>query len=88
MILAKARSENVRYRIRINRTAVDQRRGKPQEEFILVGRWLTVKQVSNYLQISVAKVYQMAQGGEIPCCRLGQQWRFDREEIDRWMRRR
>ncbi|MCL6614734.1 MAG: helix-turn-helix domain-containing protein [Firmicutes bacterium] len=47
---------------------------------------MTVKQVSIYLQISVSKVYQMAQEGQIPCCRLGQQWRFDREEIDRWLR--
>ncbi|MGE5551375.1 MAG: helix-turn-helix domain-containing protein [Bacteroidota bacterium] len=50
-------------------------------------KWLTVRQVSDYLQISVSKVYQMAQAGEIPCCRLGQQWRFEREEIDRWLRR-
>ena len=56
------------------------------EEATLLGiKWMTVKQVSVYLQISVSKVYQMAQEGQIPCCRLGQQWRFDREEIDRWL---
>ena len=49
-------------------------------------KWMTVKQVSVYLQISVSKVYQMAQEGQIPCYRLGQQWRFDREEIDRWLK--
>ncbi len=75
----------VRYRIRLARVKTDTERSA--DSMLLEVRWLTVKQVSSYLQISVAKVYQMAQSGEIPCCRLGQQWRFDREEIDRWMRR-
>lgn len=57
-----------------------------EEAALLNIKWMTVKQVSVYLQISVSKVYQMAQEGQIPCCRLGQQWRFDREEIDRWLR--
>ena len=72
------------YLTRRNDQGRDQRR---DEDFLLAIRWMTVKQVSVYLQISVAKVYQMAQDGEIPCCRLGQQWRFEREEIDRWLRR-
>ena len=64
------------------------RNGFYEEAVLLNIKWMTVKQVSIYLQISVSKVYQMAQEGRIPCCRLGQQWRFDREEIDRWLRSR
>ena len=61
--------------------------GQSGEDLLHI-KWMTVKQVSVYLQISVSKVYQMAQEGRIPCCRLGQQWRFDREEIDRWLKGR
>jgi len=75
-------------RYRIIRLSEERRIPQPSSEIHVTIRWLTVKQISSYLQISVAKVYQMAQEGEIPCCRLGQQWRFDRDEIDRWLRRR
>jgi excisionase family DNA binding protein len=32
------------------------------------------------------KLYRMAQDGEIPASKVGNQWRFDREEIDQWMK--
>lgn len=48
-------------------------------------RWLTVAEVAEYLQISRAKIYAMAQAGEIPCTKLAGQWRFKRDEIDKWM---
>ena len=79
----------MRYRMRLTRVTMDRPGPRQEEESVLTitVKWMTVKQVSDYLQISVSKVYQLAQGGEIPCCRLGQQWRFEREEIDRWLRR-
>jgi len=49
-------------------------------------RWLTVKQVAEYLQMSRDKVYDMAQKGELPGCKIRQQWRFDLEEVDAWVR--
>jgi excisionase family DNA binding protein len=33
------------------------------------------------------KLYRMAQEGNIPASKVGNQWRFDREEIDEWMKR-
>lgn len=48
--------------------------------------WLTVKQLAAYLQLSPAKVYDLARKGELPSARVGTQWRFDRDEIDQWMR--
>ncbi len=78
----------MRYRVRLTRVSAAGDRRRPEDGVVMVTiKWMTVRQVSDYLQISVSKVYQMAQGGEIPCCRLGQQWRFEREEIDRWLRR-
>jgi len=49
-----------------------------------MSKWMTVKQVSDYLQISPDKVYDMAQKSEIPASRLRNQWRFDQVEIDAW----
>jgi len=48
--------------------------------------WLTVKQVADYLQMSRDKVCDMAQKGELPGCKIRQQWRFDRDEVDTWVR--
>lgn len=48
-------------------------------------RWMTVAEVADYLQISRAKIYAMAQVNEIPCTKVAGQWRFKRDEIDRWM---
>jgi excisionase family DNA binding protein len=32
------------------------------------------------------KLYGMAQRGELPASKIGNQWRFNREEIDQWMK--
>jgi excisionase family DNA binding protein len=47
---------------------------------------LTVQQLAGYLQMSTDKVYDMAQKGEVPAIRIRQQWRFDREAVDTWLR--
>ncbi|UKL14581.1 helix-turn-helix domain-containing protein [Dissulfurimicrobium hydrothermale] len=33
-----------------------------------------------------AKLYRMAQDGDIPTSKVGNQWRFDRDGIDQWMK--
>lgn len=48
-------------------------------------RWMTLAEVAQYLQLSRAKLYSMAQAGEIPCSKIASQWRFLRSEIDAWM---
>jgi excisionase family DNA binding protein len=50
------------------------------------GKWLTVEELSAYLKMSRTKLYNLAQKGEIPVSKVGSQWRFDREEIDDWMK--
>lgn len=49
-------------------------------------RLMTVQQLAEYLQMSNDKVYDMTQKGEIPAIKIRQQWRFDRSEIDAWLR--
>jgi len=46
---------------------------------------MTVKDVAEYLQLSMDMIYKMAQQGKIPASKIGTQWRFKREEIDEWV---
>jgi excisionase family DNA binding protein len=48
---------------------------------------MTVHDVAEYLRLSEAKVYRMANEGCIPALRMGKTWRFKRELIDEWIRR-
>ena len=49
-------------------------------------KWLTINELASYIKISRTKLYGMAQRGQIPAVKIGNQWRFDREEIDQWMK--
>jgi excisionase family DNA binding protein len=51
-----------------------------------IDKWLTIEELAGYIKMSRTKLYGMAQRGEIPASKIGNQWRFDREEIDRWMK--
>lgn len=52
----------------------------------MTDKWLTVKEVAEYLKLSTDLVYKFAQRGKIPVSKIGNQWRFDREEIDAWVK--
>jgi excisionase family DNA binding protein len=47
-----------------------------------------VKDVVAYLGISETKVYSLAKRRQIPCCRIGIQYKFLRELLDEWMKAR
>ena len=49
-------------------------------------KWLTIDELVAYLKMGKTKLYTMAQKGEIPGSKVGSQWRFDREEIDEWIK--
>jgi len=49
-------------------------------------RWLTLDELVGYLKLSRSKLYRMAQTGEVPASKVASQWRFDRYEIDTWMK--
>ena len=48
---------------------------------------MTVDQVADYLQISKRKAYNLAAAGDIPAAKVGDQWRFVKAEVDRWLAR-
>lgn len=48
--------------------------------------WMTVSEVADYLKLGKTKIYQYVQQGKIPGYKIGGQWRFNRTEIDHWIR--
>jgi len=42
---------------------------------------LTVQEVANYLRVDIRTVYRLAKRGDIPCIKIGRQWRFNRDDI-------
>jgi len=48
-------------------------------------RWMTVKDVAGYLQLSTDQIYRLAQQGKIPASKVGARWRFKKEKLDEWV---
>jgi excisionase family DNA binding protein len=46
---------------------------------------LTIKQVAEYLQVTEKTIYTLVQEGNIPAFKVRGQWRFKREDIERWI---
>ena len=47
---------------------------------------MTAQEVAQYLRLSTATVYKLAQAGKIPATRVGRAWRFKRELLDEWIK--
>ena len=46
-------------------------------------KWLIIEDLSTYLKMSHTKLYFMVQ---LSGSKIGTQWRFDRDEIDHWVK--
>jgi excisionase family DNA binding protein len=46
---------------------------------------MTVPELATYLRLSQAKIYRMAQAGQVPAIRIGRSWRFQRARIEAWL---
>lgn len=49
-------------------------------------RLLTIDEVADYMQVSRFTVYRLAKDRAIPATKIGRQWRFQKEEIDQWIK--
>ena len=49
---------------------------------------MKLEEVAQYLKVSKDSIYRLAQKGEIPASKIGNLWRFKREDIDEWMKRK
>ena len=48
---------------------------------------LTTKQLQEILQVDRTTIYRMADSGRIPAIKVGNQWRFPRQQIEAWLQR-
>lgn len=49
--------------------------------------WLTLDEAAKYLKLSKEALYRYAQRNRLPAVKLGRQWRFDRSELDGWLKK-
>ena len=45
---------------------------------------LTVEEVADYLHVHPSTVYRLLKRKELPAFKVGSDWRFNVEQIDRW----
>ncbi len=46
---------------------------------------LTIRQVAEYLQVTERTIYNLVWAGELPGFKVGNTWRFKKEDIDKWI---
>ena len=49
------------------------------------GEIMTLKETAKYLKIGKSTLYKMAREGKIPAVKIANQWRFRKEDIDKWL---
>jgi excisionase family DNA binding protein len=49
-------------------------------------QFMTVKEVAGYLRLKPLAIYRMVKAGNIPFKRANRSLRFDKEEIEQWMK--
>jgi excisionase family DNA binding protein len=47
---------------------------------------MTVREVADLLQISPLTVYRLAKTKGLPAFRVGKNWRFSSEAVEKWMK--
>lgn len=47
----------------------------------------TVEELAKYLKLHVYTVRRLARDGKIPSFKAGGQWRFRKDEIDKWSKK-
>ena len=46
---------------------------------------MTLEETAKYLIIGKSTLYKMAREGKIPAVKIANQWRFRKEDIDKWL---
>ena len=46
---------------------------------------MTLKEMAGYLKIGKSTLYKMVREDKIPVVKIANQWRFRKEEIDKWL---
>ncbi|MFC1956738.1 response regulator [Chloroflexota bacterium] len=48
---------------------------------------MNIGEIAKYLRVTEKTIYRLLWAGKIPATRVGKQWRFDRVNIDAWIKR-
>jgi len=51
-------------------------------------KWMTLEETAEYLQVSKDSIFRLVQKSKIPVSKVGNLWRFKKEEIDEWLKDR
>lgn len=46
---------------------------------------MTLKEVAKYLGVHEMTVYRLLKAGKLPATKVGGQWRFKKELLDKWL---
>ena len=46
---------------------------------------LTIREVADYLKVTERTLYRLVQDGTLPAFKVGNSWRFRREDLERWI---
>ncbi|NQT21953.1 MAG: helix-turn-helix domain-containing protein [Candidatus Omnitrophica bacterium] len=49
--------------------------------------FLTPEEAAKYLRVNKRTIYRWVRDGKVPCRRAGKQWRFSKDELDRWSKK-
>ena len=59
------------------------------KELLMAGKQaddvMTIDELATYLKLSKSSLYHLARRGDVPGQKIGEQWRFRRDTIDRWL---
>ena len=56
------------------------------EHLIMEDRWLSLKEITEYLGIRRETVYRWIEQREMPGHRIGKLWKFKKDEVDTWVK--
>ncbi len=51
-----------------------------------MGKILTTKELAEYLKLTEVTIYKYANEGKIPGFKIGSRWRFDKDQIDNFLK--
>jgi excisionase family DNA binding protein len=51
-----------------------------------VGQILTTRELSEYLKLTEVTIYKYATEGKIPGFKVGSRWRFDKDQVDEFLK--
>ncbi len=51
-----------------------------------MGQILTVKELAKYIKLTNVTIYKYLKEGKLPAHRIGNRWRFDKDQIDKLMK--